>query len=169
MNKYFKRKWDETRGDEYDSWGTSVWYLEVGDDGYPIKQIELYDNGNRLKYHSNKTFDDYGGLGDQAIDLNEFEKFNISKEDFEQEWAKSNMKKEHQEIIALISDYLATNYSQRFGQVLFNLDVNGFIDPYNRSESGMKDIHGNSDTDILERIKRRLNYFDEQKKADNTK
>ena len=56
MNKYFKRKWNETRGDEFDSWGTSIWYFEIGPDGYPIKQIELYENGNRLKYHSKKNF-----------------------------------------------------------------------------------------------------------------
>lgn len=69
MNKYFKRKWNETRGDEFDSWGTSTWYFEVDTDGYPTKQIELYENGNRLKYHNEKTFDDYGGLGDQALDI----------------------------------------------------------------------------------------------------
>ncbi len=29
MNKYYKRKWNEIRGDEYSSWGTSTWYFEV--------------------------------------------------------------------------------------------------------------------------------------------
>jgi len=110
MNKYFKRKWNVTRGDEFDSWGGSIWYFEVGTDWYPIKQIELYENGNRLKYHSDKIFDDFGGLGDQVLDFNEFQSFEIEKAEFDIEWKKSNPKKEHQEILDLISDYLSNHY-----------------------------------------------------------
>lgn len=89
MNKYFKRKWDETRGDEFDSWGKSTWYFEIEPDGFPIKQIELYESGNRLKYDSENPFDDYGGLGDQALDMDEFQSFEIDKAEFEIEWKKS--------------------------------------------------------------------------------
>ena len=31
--RYVRRAWDEHRGDEYASWGTSLWYFEIGDDG----------------------------------------------------------------------------------------------------------------------------------------
>jgi len=161
MNNYFKREWNELRGDDNDAWGTSTFYIEVTKDGLPIRQIEVYKNGNRLKYDSNKKFDDYGGLGDQPIDLDEFSEFKVSNEVFEQEWIKSNMKKEHQEIMNLISNYLENNYDQRFGQALFNLDINGFIDP-NNYQKGMKDIHSNSDASILERIKARINHFENQ-------
>ena len=95
MNKYYKRHWNELRGDEFDSWGTSIWFFEVGENKYITRQIELYENGNRLKYHSDKTFDDYGRLSDQPIDLEEFKEFEIEKDDFEHEWGKSNPKKEH--------------------------------------------------------------------------
>ena len=89
MSRFFKRKWDETRGDEFDSWGTSTWYFEVDANGYPTKQIELYENGNRLKYHPEKTFDDYGGLSDQVLDMDEFQSFEIQKAEFDNEWKKS--------------------------------------------------------------------------------
>ena len=86
MKKYFKRKWEETRGDEFDSWGISVYYFETDSNGLPIRQIEVYENGNRLKYSPNNLSDDYGMMGNQELDLNEFEEFSISKEEFEKEW-----------------------------------------------------------------------------------
>ncbi|WP_299884341.1 hypothetical protein [uncultured Lacinutrix sp.] len=166
MTKYYKRKWNETRGDEHDSWGTSIWYLEVGKDKYPSRQIELYENGNRLKYHSQKIFDDYGALGDQTIDIDEFGEFEIGKDEFELEWSKSNPKKEHQEILDLISDYLANHYDQRFGQALFNLGVNEFVNRLQPEKENYKirDIHNDQDNVIIERIKSQLKWFEEQKK-----
>lgn len=166
MNKYFKRKWNETRADEFESWGTSTWYFEVGTDGYPIKQIELYENGNRLKYHSEKTFDDYGGLGDQALDVNEFKSFEIEKTEFDNEWQKSNPKKEHQEILDLISQYLSNHYDQRFGQAIFNLGINEFVNKTQpeKEDYKVRDIHNDQDSVILKRIKSQLEWFEEQKK-----
>ena len=164
MKKYYKRNWDETRGDEYNSWGTSVWYFELDEEGYPTRQIELYENGNRLKYHSDKKFDDYGALGDQALSFDEFKEFEIEQNEFEREWNKSNLKKEHQEIIDLISDYLANHYDQRFGQALFNLRVNEFVNKSNPEKENfrLRDIHGDSDIQIIERIKNQLKWFEEQ-------
>ncbi|MCL6268164.1 hypothetical protein [Flagellimonas myxillae] len=86
MTKYFKRNWTETRGDEFDSWGTCIYYFEVDDEGIPTKQMELYENGNRLRYHIERIFDDYGKLGDQPLDLKEFGKYKIGKDEFESEW-----------------------------------------------------------------------------------
>lgn len=166
MKRYYKTIWDETRGDEYDSWGTSVWYFEVGEDHYPIRQIELYQNGNRLKYHSKKTFDDYGNLGDQPLELEEFREFEIDKDTFETEWNKSNPKKEHQEILDLISEYLANHYDQRFGQALFNLGINEFSNKLNPEAHNfsIRDIHGDSDKQIIERIRKQLERFNANKK-----
>lgn len=84
--KYYKKKWDETRGDEYDNWGTSIWYFEIDEKGYPNKQIEEYENGKILKYNSDNLEDEYGGLGGQAIDLEEFAEFEITKEEFYKVW-----------------------------------------------------------------------------------
>ena len=166
MTKYYKRKWDETRGDKFDSWGTSTWFIEVGNDSYPTRQIELYENGNRLKYNSDKTFDDYGGLGDQPFDLDEFGGFEIGENEFVLEWSKSNPKKEHQEILNLISDYLANHYDQRFGQAIFNLGINQFVNKIQPEKENhrIRDIHNDQDSVIIERIKSQLEWFEEQKK-----
>lgn len=51
-----------------DSWGTSMWYFEIGEDQYLIQQIENYENRNILKYHSEKRFDDDGGLGTEPLE-----------------------------------------------------------------------------------------------------
>lgn len=166
MITYYKRKWDETRGDEFDSWGTSTWYFEVENDGYPIRQIEVYQNGNRLKYDRNKMFDDYGGLGDQGLDLLEFKEFEVNQAEFEQEWNITTLKKEHREIIELLSNYLANNYSLRFGQALFNLTINEFVnkDHPEKEKYAIRDIHGDSDNQILQRITNQLEWFKERKK-----
>lgn len=164
MKKYYKRNWEESRGDEFDSWGKATFYFEVNSDGYPVKQIELYENGNRLKYHSNKMFDDYGRLGDQSLDTDDFEPFEIDEAEFLKEWKKSNPKKEHQEILDLIASYLSDHYDQRFGQAIFNLRINEFvnnIDPA-KEDYRIRDIHSDTDDMILDRIKSRLS-IDQQK------
>lgn len=155
MKRYFKRNWNETRGDEFDSWGTSIWYFETDQSGLPIRQMEVYENGNRLKYDSNKLFDDYGRLGDQPLDIDEFIEFEIKAEDFEQEWSIQKLREEHQEIIDLISGFLVNHYDQRFGQALFNLGINEFVNKLNpeKEDYRVRDIHGDSDDKILQRIK----------------
>lgn len=84
--KYFKRNWDETRGDEFDNWGTSIWYFETDNSGLPTKQIEVYQNGKVLKYDQLKLEDEFGRLGDQELDLNVFSEFEITKLEFEKIW-----------------------------------------------------------------------------------
>ena len=83
---YFKRNWDETRGDQYDSWGKSVWFFETDNNGEVLRQIEVYDNGKILKYDNQNIEDEFGGLADQNLDLTEFNKFTIEKEEFENKW-----------------------------------------------------------------------------------
>lgn len=84
--KYFKRKWDESRGDEFDHWGVSIFFIEIDNSGFPSRQIEKYDNGIVLKYGKNKLEDIYGGLSDQELDLEQFKEFEIAQTDFEKEW-----------------------------------------------------------------------------------
>ncbi|GAB3930558.1 hypothetical protein [Mucilaginibacter myungsuensis] len=83
---YYKRKWDELRGDEQDHWGTSIWYFEVGDDDYPTRQIEVYEHGPKLKYDVINLEDSYGGLSEVALDKDEFKDHLITKEQFESVW-----------------------------------------------------------------------------------
>ncbi|WP_299190477.1 hypothetical protein [uncultured Aquimarina sp.] len=77
------------------------------------------------------------------------------------------MKKEHQEIIDLISTYLEYDNDLRFGQAIFNLGINEFqktTDPKNPNYN-LRDIHNDNDADILKRIKRQLKWFDLQKRV----
>jgi hypothetical protein len=87
--RYFKRRWDESRGDAHDAWGRSTWYLEVGDDGRPVRQLERYDAGVALKYDETHLDDEHGGLGDQPLDLEEFRAFEIDAATFEDAWSSS--------------------------------------------------------------------------------
>lgn len=83
---YYKRNWNETRGDQYDSWGKSIWYFETDNNGEVLRQIEAYENGKVLKYDNQNIEDEFGGLADQNLDLTEFVEFSIEKEEFENKW-----------------------------------------------------------------------------------
>ncbi|WP_299892393.1 hypothetical protein [uncultured Lacinutrix sp.] len=83
---YYKRNWNETRGDQYDSWGKSIWYFETDNNGEVIRQIEAYENGKLLKYDNQNIEDEFGGLTYQNLDLTEFLEFSIEKEEFENKW-----------------------------------------------------------------------------------
>ncbi|MCH2231777.1 MAG: hypothetical protein MK105_15695 [Crocinitomicaceae bacterium] len=85
--KYFKAEWNETRGDEYDHWGKSIWFLELDEEHFPIRQIEVYENGIRLKYDRVNFEDSYGMLGDQPISPEEIKGVEINKILFEAEWS----------------------------------------------------------------------------------
>jgi hypothetical protein len=89
MARYFKRRWDECRGDEYDSWGCSVYYFEVDEQLVPVKQMEIYENGNILKYDRAHIEDQYGDLSQCPLELQGeegFEPFEITGEEFVRAW-----------------------------------------------------------------------------------
>jgi hypothetical protein len=54
-SRFYRRPWDQTRGDDFDSWGRSVWYFETSNDGWPVRQIEVYDGGRVLRYGPDAT------------------------------------------------------------------------------------------------------------------
>lgn len=62
------------------------------------------------------------------------------------------------EIINIISDYASKNPNQRFGQLLFNLDINNFKNDKNE----ITDIYNDSDEEILNRMKERLERLQSQ-------
>jgi hypothetical protein len=86
MARFFERTWNESRGDRFDDWGTSLWYFEVDDDLWPSRQIEIYASGDVLTYDRNHIEDDYGGLSEAALDDPEWDAFEISSADFERVW-----------------------------------------------------------------------------------
>lgn len=84
---YFKRHWDESRGDGHADWGTSTWYFETDPDMWPTRQIEVYANGRVLRYDRQRVEDEFGRLSQAALDAEEFAPFAIAQSEFEQVWS----------------------------------------------------------------------------------
>jgi uncharacterized protein (DUF433 family) len=94
MTLYFKRHWNETTGDEpTDTWGTSDYYFETDEEGNVLKQIQVFVNGNCLKYDLDYLDDKYGGLSEVPLDLSEFKEFQISQSVFNKVWEDSTYTK----------------------------------------------------------------------------
>ena len=83
---YYKRHFNEVRIEKSETWGTCIYYLESNQKGEILRQIEIYDNGKRLKYSEDSIEDEFGFLADQKIDLSEFEEYTTDKNDFENQW-----------------------------------------------------------------------------------
>ncbi len=62
------------------------------------------------------------------------------------------MNEAKQEILNIIENYCKENPNQRFGQILFNLNINEF----KKDSEEIRDIHNDSDKKILERIQSRI-------------
>ena len=58
------------------------------------------------------------------------------------------MNEAKQEILNIIANYCKENPNQRFGQILFNLNINEF----KKDSEEIRDIHNDSDKKILERV-----------------
>ena len=84
--RYFRRFWDETRGDEFDSWGTSWWFFEIDEDGYVIRVLQHYGGGQILRYSEEHLSDEYGSLPDRFPDLDDLVDYEISRDEFEADW-----------------------------------------------------------------------------------
>ena len=86
---YFKREWKQTRGDQYDNWGTCTYYFETEDDGFPLRHVEVYENGNVLRYSEQNLEDEFVMLANNKLYLKQFEPFKISQNDFMEVWFES--------------------------------------------------------------------------------
>ncbi|MBD6616478.1 hypothetical protein FNW02_11670 [Komarekiella sp. 'clone 1'] len=84
--KYCKWVWDESFEGEFDTWGTSTYFMEIGHNLHAIRQIEVYENGNVLSYDGSHFSDNYGMLCDQRIGEDDIQEFEITKTEFEQVW-----------------------------------------------------------------------------------
>ncbi len=84
---YYRRSWNESRGDQYSSWGPATYYFEIGDDGRPSRQIEVYDSGPTLRYNPGHEEDEFGLLAQEPLaPLDEWHPWAITEEEFEQAW-----------------------------------------------------------------------------------
>jgi hypothetical protein len=87
--KYFKRYWNEPRGDTHNAWGFSWWFFETNSKGEVFRQVEKYDSGRTIYYDIEHREDEFGGLTQTVLDLKEFEQFEINREEFEDVWEKA--------------------------------------------------------------------------------
>ena len=62
------------------------------------------------------------------------------------------MNEAKQEILNIIANYCKENPNQRFGQILFNLNINEF----KKDSEKIRDIDKYSDKKILERVQSRI-------------
>ena len=88
MGRYFHRRWNESRGDDYDSWGGADYFFATDDDLVPTRQVEVCDAGQRLLYDSSHPEDEFGGIGVGPV-FRESENgpdFEISATAFESVW-----------------------------------------------------------------------------------
>jgi len=83
--RYFRRRWDEERGDSHRAWGRSWWHFATDDTGVVMKQVEIYDNGTVLVYDEHHPEDEYGGLSLVPLDLADFEPYAIDADVFQRE------------------------------------------------------------------------------------
>jgi hypothetical protein len=88
-NRYFKKFWNESTGDELtDSWGNSTYYFETDENLQVHKQIQFFENERILKYDEQNYEDEYGVLTDQPLEIEDFEDNEISEIDFYEIWRK---------------------------------------------------------------------------------
>lgn len=83
--RYFRRTWEDSPW-QHDEWGPSVWYFEVTSDGCIKRQLEVYETGPTLAYDESHIDDDYGGLGDQPLDMSDFASYEITEAEFVDSW-----------------------------------------------------------------------------------
>jgi hypothetical protein len=65
----------------------STWFFEVDADSWPLRQVEIYDDGPTLRYGPEHDEDEYGSLGQAR--LNESESWpqgEITASEFEAAW-----------------------------------------------------------------------------------
>lgn len=85
--RWYRRRWEEGRGDDFDDWGPATYYFETGDDGVPTRQIEVYDAGPTLRYGPGREDDRFGQLARVPLDRDEdWRRWAVSREEFEAVW-----------------------------------------------------------------------------------
>jgi hypothetical protein len=86
--RYFKKFWKESTGDKLtDSWGSSTYYFETDFNLNVKKQLQLFQNGKKLKYDEQNIEDELGFLSDQTLDIQEFTVNEIKKNEFDEIWS----------------------------------------------------------------------------------
>lgn len=87
--RFFRRAWEQVRGDKFDGWGTAVYFFETDDELWPQRQLEVYADGNVLAYDKTHVDDEFGGLSQAALEASDFKPFEIAQDDFDSAWKES--------------------------------------------------------------------------------
>ena len=74
------------------------------------------------------------------------------------------MNENQEQILKILKSELERMPDLRFAQLLFNLGINEFADKENPEQSNFlfRDNHGDSDEDVLSRIKERIEFVNSQ-------
>ena len=71
MVPYYRRQWNESRGDRYDDWGTATYYFWV-QEGAVEEQVEIYESGVILAYDGHHGEDEFGSRTYATLDETEW-------------------------------------------------------------------------------------------------
>jgi hypothetical protein len=87
-SRYFRRQWDEARGDDHAPWGQATYFFETDEQLVARRQVEVYDAGQRLSYDAEHPEDEDGFLAyGRIFPEDEWpELFEITAREFEGEW-----------------------------------------------------------------------------------
>jgi hypothetical protein len=83
--RYFTRRWNGHRDDEFSSWGGSEWHFEVEPGGRVLRQVVVYDGGQTLMYDDSHSSDGFG-VRTQRLDVEGFASFEVGSTAFDAAW-----------------------------------------------------------------------------------
>jgi hypothetical protein len=76
-----------------ESWGSFIRYVELGDDGYAIRQVDEYKNGYLSRYDREHWDDQFGTLADMRFGDKWVQHWgvpsSITRQEFEEKWTKA--------------------------------------------------------------------------------
>lgn len=84
-SRFYRRRWDEPRGDQHNEWGPCVYYFWVLD-GVVEQQVERYTDGTTLAYDRHHPQDVYGFMTTEPLEpVEEWEPFLIDLATYQRE------------------------------------------------------------------------------------
>jgi hypothetical protein len=94
------------------SWGAFTRYIEIGDDLYPVRHVDVFANGYSLRYDRSHWFDELGMLAQMRYDKKKWEEWwgpseETSSQEFEAVWraGESSPVRSMQLDLELMSEY----------------------------------------------------------------
>lgn len=84
--RYYKSFKEGNSGDELAGWGNSWWYFEADAFGKVSRLLQSYASGQVLRYDEQLPWDEYGGMIEDNVDLDEIPNTEISQDEFLAAW-----------------------------------------------------------------------------------